>query len=93
MLKNITELLTEDRLHKMWDTMDCCKCDKCKEDIMAIALNNLPVHYVSTDIGAVYAKIVTMEAQNELDIIKEIAQAMEIVHSQPRHSAKTATEK
>lgn len=75
--KNIDRIL--DR-HK-----NVCKCDKCKLDIKAIALNNLPPRYTVTEKGKLYTKVREMEPQYEVDIVREITKAIKIVSSHPRH--------
>lgn len=86
MLKNITELALEQRLESLWDKMDCCKCEKCREDIMAYALNHLPPQYISTEAGELYAKTKTMSSLYNFDIMRVLALAINIVNDNPRHS-------
>ena len=64
---------------------DCCSCEKCKEDIMALALNHLPPKYVSTHKGDLFARIATMDPVDKAFIIQGIAKAIQIVHKMPRH--------
>ncbi|MGP1407079.1 late competence development ComFB family protein [Selenomonas sp.] len=64
---------------------DCCSCDKCREDIMALALNHLPPKYVSTDKGDLFARISSMDPVDKAFISQEIAKAIQIVHEVPRH--------
>ena len=64
---------------------NCCSCEKCRQDIVMLALNHLPPKYVSTDKGNVFAKLSLMELENEVIVIEEIAKAIEIVSKSPRH--------
>ena len=64
---------------------DCCSCDKCREDIMALALNHLPPQYVSTDKGDLFARISSMDPVDKAFISQEIAKAIQIGHEVPRH--------
>ena len=64
---------------------DLCKCEKCKLDMIAIALNNLPVKYVVTERGHLFSKVNEMEIQFETDIIKEIVKAINTVSKSPHH--------
>ncbi|NLY67720.1 MAG: late competence development ComFB family protein [Tissierellia bacterium] len=85
-LKNLMEgqvLHVLDRILK--DRNDVCKCDKCRLDIAAIALNNLKPKYVVTEKGRVYAKLAALNYQNEANIIVEITKAIKIVGENPRH--------
>ena len=63
----------------------CCKCEQCRLDIAALALNNLPPRYVSTHKGDIFVRIQEMEGKNDVDVIQAIAKAIEIVGKNPRH--------
>jgi len=62
-----------------------CSCGKCKSDIAALALNQLPPKYTTTDRGQLYSKIAILDSQYRTDIYKAIAQAIECVQRNPRH--------
>jgi len=64
---------------------DLCKCDRCKLDMTAWALNRLPSKYVATQKGRVYTKLEEINVQFKTDIIKEVARAVEYVKNNPRH--------
>ncbi len=64
---------------------DVCKCDRCKLDIKALALNHLPPKYVVTDIGYVYTKANELAAQFKTDITVAITNALKTVSKNPRH--------
>ncbi|OIK11661.1 late competence development ComFB family protein [Bacillus sp. MUM 13] len=63
-----------------------CKCSKCKTDIIALSLNNLPNHYVTTEEG----RKRVMEQLNSLDnrkwINKRIIKAIHVVGKYPQHA-------
>jgi len=64
---------------------DVCKCERCKFDMMAWALNRLPPKYVATQKGRVYTKLEEIGIQFKTDIIKEVARAIEHIKNKPRH--------
>ncbi|NLZ90682.1 MAG: late competence development ComFB family protein [Clostridiales bacterium] len=64
---------------------DICKCEKCLSDIAAIALNRLPPHYVVSEKGEVYSKVLNMSIQFEADVTTAILEAIERVSKNPRH--------
>lgn len=64
---------------------DVCDCDKCKLDIIAIALNNLPTKYVVTEKGKLLGRANNLNYQFEADIVTEVTKAIEIVKKEPRH--------
>ena len=61
------------------------KCEKCRNDMMAIALNNLKPYYVTTQFGEIMTKIKHMEQQNEANIVVEVTKAINKVHMSPKH--------
>ncbi len=64
---------------------DCCKCDRCKQDIAIIALNNLPPMYTASQKGTIFRKIQAMSTELSIEVIEQIAKAVEIVKKEPRH--------
>lgn len=84
-IKNYMEDLVEQFLIDLIKDMDICKCEQCRADIEAIALNNLPTKYVVTDTGKTYSKTNILVHQFEVDIISEVTKAAEIVKRSPRH--------
>lgn len=46
MLVNLAEQLVADRLDGVFEKFNCCRCDKCRQDVAAIALNAIPPQYV-----------------------------------------------
>jgi competence protein ComFB len=65
--------------------VDVCKCEKCKMDIAAIVLNNLPPKYVVTEQGELYSKINILLNQFGVDVISEITKAAILVSNNPHH--------
>lgn len=85
-LHNYMEGAVIKNIERMLNRYDgVCKCTKCKLDIVALALNNLPPQYTVTDKGKLFTKIKEMDAQYEVDIFKEITKAIEVVSKHPRH--------
>lgn len=64
---------------------DVCKCARCRLDIAAIALNNLPPRYVVTEKGEVLVKVQQLHHQFEADVIPVILDAIDHVVANPRH--------
>lgn len=86
MLKNHMEEVVDFLLPTVLDNYDnICKCEKCIDDIKAVALNNLKPLYVATEKGNIYAKVKELNTQFRADTIKEITEAIEIVRKSPRH--------
>lgn len=45
-LVNLAEQLVADRLEAVFEKFNCCRCDKCRRDVAALALNTIPPQYV-----------------------------------------------
>lgn len=67
------------------DYASICKCDYCKDDIMAMVLNNLCPFYITTKRGEIFAEYSTYEIQHQAEIIKEVIQAIEFISVHPNH--------
>lgn len=87
MIKNSMETFVEIKLPELLlRYKDICKCEKCIEDIKAIALNNLKPLYSSSDKGNTYIKLNTLNNQFMTDVTKELTKAIEIVSKNQRHN-------
>ncbi|NEY70924.1 late competence development ComFB family protein [Bacillus mesophilus] len=62
-----------------------CRCDKCRLDVIALSLNSLPSHYVTTEEGrqAVFEQLNTEE--NRRWINKRIVSSIYLVGKYPKH--------
>lgn len=84
---NVTEVLVQSALRDAYIGKGrlACECERCTEDVMALALNHLPVRYVSTDEGVAYVKAQYFDPQLQSDILRELAFASQKVGESPRH--------
>jgi len=64
--------------------MNCCRCDRCKEDIVAIALNNLKPMYMVASRRDIEIKIHSMKDMGS-EITTEVIKAALTVRKNPRH--------
>lgn len=81
-LVNLAEQLVADRLEAVFEKFNCCRCDKCRHDVAALALNALPPQYVVAEpeeIPALLAQAPTKDIPGAL--VKAILQ----VKSNPQH--------
>jgi len=83
--KNLMEELVLKFYDKVISDLNVCKCERCKADIIAIALNRLPPRYYVTKEGEMYLKLKELEIQFEVDIVAALAAAAFIVNNKPRH--------
>lgn len=82
-LVNIMEHCVIDNLEKVLSRFKCCKCDRCKKDIVACALNSLPPHYIVLTKESPTPKITDRQAITE--ITTAMVRAVIKVKSSPRH--------
>lgn len=84
---NVMEVFVEQKMEEILPTTDCCTCEKCLDDIRAMALNKLPPKYVSTDKGRLFSKLNSLtEQQNGVDINVAVLSAIDFVTANPRHN-------
>lgn len=62
-----------------------CTCERCRDDIMALALNSLPPHYVVTDKGSILTKVNFERIGGRAEVIAALIKAIKIVKENPRH--------
>ncbi len=84
-LKNYMEVLVDQMFDISTQTMDICRCERCRLDIMAIALNRLTPRYIVTDKGYLYTKLSMFQQQYSADIIAAITHATMVVGGNKRH--------
>ncbi len=85
--KNYMEVIVEEKMDEVLAQYpQCCKCEQCRHDIAVIALNNLHPRYVSTEKGQLFARIQEMNSQSEIEVLRQLMTAVEIVSANPRHS-------
>jgi len=80
---NVMESVVRERLDILLRDVDCCKCDKCLDDMMAIALNALKPKYVNSHKGELFSRLDTTKYQNTIDIDVAVTKAINIVSSKP----------
>lgn len=85
-LLNYTEIMIDNNIESVLEKYtDICKCEKCRLDIKAIALNSLLPRYVVTQIGQIYKKLDELDDQMKVDVIRALTYAVEKVKCSPRH--------
>lgn len=81
----------ETRVNSVLDTIlnrydNICKCEKCKLDIKAIALNSLSAKYTVSEQGEIYTSaLAEANKQQTIDVTTAITKAIEIVSANPKH--------
>jgi len=84
-MKNYMEEIVLNAMDDILKDINMCKCEKCRLDIAAKALNDLPPQYVVSEKGEVYSKIKSLKTQFEVDVIAAITKAAILVKRNPMH--------
>lgn len=82
---NYMEIWVSENLDKVLKDTKGCKCDQCRFEMMALALNNLKPHYCTSDLGKVISKLECIDSQTETNIIIEVTKAVRTVQANPNH--------
>lgn len=65
--------------------LSICTCQRCLDDIVALALNYLPPHYVATEKGAIITKVDFQKIGGRTEVFTQIYHAVKKVSENPRH--------
>jgi len=82
---NVVEMIAREKVADMMVRMDICTCSKCACDVLALALNSLPVHYVTSAAGKQYIQLNTYKKQFETDVEIALMKACLTVKKSPNH--------
>ncbi|MEW6048769.1 MAG: late competence development ComFB family protein [Bacillota bacterium] len=64
---------------------DACRCSRCRRDIVALALRNLPARYAGSSEGTVVIDVELQRLQTRLEVFKALHQAISVVKTRPHH--------
>lgn len=62
-----------------------CDCERCRLDIMALALNRLPPKYTVTHSGEVFTRLKMWDVGNQAAVLSEVTRAAMVVAGHPNH--------
>ncbi len=85
-MEGLTNLMEETVLRKidqLWPNTNYCKCNKCRLDIAAYALNRLPAKYVQSFEGAMLHKFETSTMQTDIEITAVVFKAIQLIGEEP----------
>jgi competence protein ComFB len=85
-VKNCMEAFVYEAIENMLDSYPgICTCEQCQKDIAAYALNHLPPKYIRTNIGDIYTRLDLYDKSQYTQIMRAVAQAIEVVSKNPHH--------
>lgn len=83
-MRNFMEDMVRDKLEHTLGVLECCDCERCRGDIVALALNQLPTAYAVADGNdAYYMK--KLRGAYEVKVTAALIRAIQQVKQNPRH--------
>jgi hypothetical protein len=79
---NTMEAAVLGKLDSVLERFSCCRCDRCKKDIVALALNKLPPRYKVLAEGQPQPDL---DPQTNAQVVAAMIQAVIKVRANPRH--------
>jgi len=86
LLRNYMEDIVLEKLAHTMDMLKACECEKCKKDVMAIALNELPPSYMTLPPGEVEAAVRKLRSGVEVKVSATLIKAVQTVKANPAHT-------
>lgn len=84
-LRNCNEDIVTELADKYMAEVEMCRCEKCRLDVIAYALNQLPPAYVVTRKGELFASIDATFLQNRADAVSAVTKGVKLVAQSPKH--------
>ena len=82
-LINLMEETVLNKIDQLLPNTDYCKCDNCRMDIAAYALNRLPAQYAQSIKGKVLYRFETSKGQKDIEVTVAVSKAIEVVGKAP----------
>ena len=82
---NLTQALVEDKAEKLMKQFGMCTCNRCKVDVTAIALSNLPAKYVAMQNRDILPLLSMYEEKYSAAVTVQVMNACRMVMKRPHH--------
>lgn len=82
-LINLMEETVLNKIDQLWEGTNYCKCDSCRMDVAAYALNRLPPQYVQSLKGKVLYQFESSQTQRDIEVTVAVSNGIEIVGKSP----------
>jgi len=82
---NVLEEVVRLRVDEFLDMFDVCKCPRCKADVIALALNNLPSKYIVVEKAHVSPLLNFFSNQYSGAVTAQLSRACTVVKDNPNH--------
>ena len=90
MIKNYSEIAVDEIFNELISQQaktnpNLCVCERCQDDMKALALSNLPPHYVVADKGTILTQVSFDLIGGKAQVISVVLNAIKTVGANPRH--------
>ena len=82
---NVTQALVEDKTEKYMQMFGMCTCSRCRIDVVALALSNLPAKYVVAKPKDMIPRLSMYESKYSAAVITQVMKACKKVIDLPHH--------
>ena len=82
---NLTQAVVESKADKLMKQLGMCTCSRCKVDVTAIALTNLPPKYVVTQNRDILPLLSMYEEKYSVAVTVQVMNACRMVMKRPHH--------
>ncbi len=89
-LINLMEETVLNKIDQLLPATSYCKCESCRMDMAAYALNRLPPQYVQSITGKVLYRFASTQVQRDIEVTVAVSQAIEVVGKSPHKNAANA---
>ena len=83
--ENIMQLLVEEKADQYMTLFGLCRCSRCRNDVLALALNQLPPKYVVMPVRELTPRLSIYEGRFNSAVTAQILRACKEVLEHPRH--------
>lgn len=85
---NVTQALVEDKVEKYMKMFGLCTCNRCRIDVIALALSNLPAKYVVAKPHELIPRLSMYEQRYNAAVVTQVMSACRKVLARPHHARK-----
>ena len=84
-LRNFMEDMVLEKLNHTIQVLKGCGCERCKKDVMAMALNSLPPAYMTVHHQAADEAVQSLRGQYKIKVTAVLIKAVQEVKQNPKH--------
>lgn len=84
---NVMQALVEDKVDKYMERFGMCTCERCRTDVVALTLTNLPAKYIVVQAGDSVPMLSIYDGRYAAAVTAQLMSACQQVSQHPRHTA------